>query len=200
MPPRTAPAPNSDRNRSALLLPDATIGVVGASQVGRHVIRMLKPFGPRILVYDPYLTPDEALAMEVDKRGDLVELCAECDAVTLHTPVTEDTHHLIGAAELEAMKDDAVFVNSSRGSCVDEQALIGELQKGRLFAFLDVSDPEPTVGDSPLRSLPNVIYTSHISGGPSHRLGKQAVDDIESFLRGQAPLMAVSSDQLGRLA
>ena len=84
--------------------------------------------------------------------------------------------------------------------CIDEDALIAELAKGRLFAFLDVSAPEPAADDSPLRKLPNVVYSSHITGGPGTNIGRQAVDDIAAFLRGEQPTCVVTEDMLDRLA
>jgi phosphoglycerate dehydrogenase-like enzyme len=107
---------------------------------------------------------------------------------------------MVGAEHFQAMKDDCVFINTSRGDCIDEEALIVELQKGRLFAFLDVSDPEPAALDNPIRNLPNVIYTSHIAGSTSYHIGDQAVSDIEAFANGNKPLMPVSWDMLARMA
>jgi len=98
------------------------------------------------------------------------------------------------------MPDDCVFVNTARGMCIDEQALIAELEKGRLLAFLDVSTPEPAADDSPLRKLPNVVYTSHTAGGPGENIGRQAVDDVAAFLRGEQPTCVVTEDMLDRLA
>ncbi len=181
-------------------LGNSTIGVIGASSVGRHVIRLLQPFGATVLLYDPFVSESEAAKLGVKLMSDLTELCALSNAVTLHTPSLPATNKLVGAKELQAMRDDVVFINTSRGDCVDEQALISELEKGRLFAFLDVTNPEPAAQDSPLRSLPNVVYTLHIAGGPDVKLGRQAVDDIAAFMRGEEPLMAVRPEMLSRLA
>jgi phosphoglycerate dehydrogenase-like enzyme len=178
----------------------STIGVIGASQVGRYFLQLVRPFGPRVLVYDPFLTPEAAAELGATKADSLLELCGQCDAITMHTPMTESTRHMMGAAEFQAMKDDAVFINSSRGACIDEKALIAELEKGRLFAFLDVSDPEPAEMNNPIRTLPNVIYTSHLAGGPSYYIGNQVVEDIRSYKSGQKPKMVVTWDTLDRLA
>ncbi|MDF2658566.1 MAG: 3-phosphoglycerate dehydrogenase [Paenibacillus sp.] len=191
---RRAPLPNK------LYLAASTIGVVGASQVGRYFLQLVRPFGPRVLVYDPFLTPEAAAELGATKVDSLLELCGQCDAITMHTPMTESTRHMMGAAEFQAMKDDAVFINSSRGACIDEKALIAELEKGRLFAFLDVSDPEPAEMNNPIRTLPNVIYTSHLAGGPSYYIGNQVVEDIRSYKSGQKPKMVVTWDMLDRLA
>jgi phosphoglycerate dehydrogenase-like enzyme len=181
-------------------LASSTVGVVGASQVGRRVIRNLQPFGPTVLVYDPYLSADEAAELGAEPEEDFTELCRRSHAVTLHTPATGETDKMLGAEQLQALADDAVLVNTARGKCVDEAALITELQKGRLFAFLDVTDPEPAADDSPLRKLDNVVLTSHIAGGPDTKIGAQAVDDVERWLNGRRPLMAPTQGELHRLA
>ena len=194
---RAGPAP---RPQSSRTLAQSTVGVVGASLVGRRVVRNLRAFSPQILLYDPYLGDGEAAELGVELVPDLVELCSRSDAVTLHTPALPATAKLMGASQFRAMKDNTVFINTSRGMCVDEEALIGELSKGRLFAFLDVSNPEPAAPDSPLRRLPNVVYNSHIAGGRDWKIGRQVVDDIEAYLNGGSPLHPVTADMLERIA
>ena len=181
-------------------LASSTIGILAASWIGRHLMRMLRPFRPQVLLYDPYVSEEDARELGAELVTDVTELCRRSDAVTLHTPNVPATQKIIGAAQLRAMKDDCVFVNTSRGACVDEVALIEELSKGRLFAFLDVTDPEPAADDSPLRSLPNVVLTSHMAGKPDFRIGRQAVDDVEAFLSGREPLLKVTADMLERMA
>lgn len=186
--------------RNVRVLASSTIGLVGASQIGRRVIRMLKPFGPAVLVYDPYLSQGEAAELGVRKVDDLLTLCAESHAVSVHAPNLPATYHMFSTAQFQAMHDDAVFINTARGALVDEAALVAELEKGRLFAYLDVTDPEPAPDDSPLRRLPNVVLTSHIAGIADRKFGRQAVDDVERFLRGESPLMVVTAEMLDRLA
>lgn len=106
----------------------------------------------------------------------------------------------MGGPEFQAMRDDAVFINTARGVCVDEAALVAELEQGRLFAFLDVTWPEPPAADSPFRRLPNVVYTSHIAGPESANLGHQAVNDIAAYLQGGSPMAIVTEDMLGYTA
>jgi phosphoglycerate dehydrogenase-like enzyme len=201
--------PNAAANRknkakrpdNVLVMADATVGVVGASDVGRRAIELLKANQcGEILVYDPYLGEDDAAALGVTKLTDLVDLCRRSAAVTLHVPAIEACEKMLAAEHFRAMPDDCVFVNTARGMCIDEEALLAECAKGRLFAFIDVSDPEPAADDSPLRSLPNVVYSSHITGGPGTNVGRQAVDDIAAFLRGEEPTCVVTEEMLGRLA
>lgn len=200
--------PNSQQNRTVrgakpankLYTARGTVGVIGASWVGREVIRLLQPFGSRVLLYDPYFSAEAAAALGAEKVESLEALCAACDAITLHTPRTKETYRMLKADHFKAMKDDCVFINTSRGDCVDESALIAELTSGRLFAFLDVSDPEPASLDNPIRTLPNVVYTSHLAGGASWHIGNQATADIEAFVAGNRPLMPVDWSMLERMA
>jgi phosphoglycerate dehydrogenase-like enzyme len=178
------------------VISNATVGIVGASEVGKRAARRLTHTGCRTLIYDPYLTPSAARLLGAEICSDLTELCGMCDAVTVHVPNIPACRKLLGYEQFAAMKDDTIFVNTARGECIDEAALIAELEKGRLFAFLDVSTPEPAVMDSPLRRLPNVVYTSHIAGPPSYNIGRQAVDDVAAFIRGESPMCVVTADQL----
>jgi len=178
----------------------STIGVVGASQVGRRVVKLLRAFEAEVLLYDPYLEPEAASAMGATLATDLVELFRSSDAVTLHTPDLPATRRMIGAPHFSAMRDHGVFVNTSRGSCVDEPALVEALQTRPLFAFLDVIENEGRPRESPLWDLPNCFITPHIAGGPNQRMGDQTVSDIKAFLDGGSPLMAVEASQLSRLA
>lgn len=199
---------NAVANRSGIAAPptdsrvmfESTVGIVGASEVGRRVIALLQPLRARILLYDPFVDGDEARALGVEKVDDLTQLCSRCDAVTLHTPNLPATRRLMGKGQFRAMPDDAVFVNTARGACVDEEALIAELEKGRLRAYLDVTDGEPASDESSLRRLANVVLTSHIGGLPTANMGNQAVDDIAAFLRGDRPMAVITEDMLDRIA
>jgi phosphoglycerate dehydrogenase-like enzyme len=177
-------------------LAESTVGIVSASETGRAVIALLRPFGGRVLVWDPFLDEPQARALGVERVAEIGELCAQCDVVSLHAPALPATRHLLGERHFGAMRDDAIFINSSRGTCIDEQALIAELERGRLFAFLDVTEPEPAAADSPLRRLSNVVLTSHTAGPPSVWIGRQVVEDIEATLRGGAPRHVITAEQL----
>jgi phosphoglycerate dehydrogenase-like enzyme len=190
----------SGKPANSKTLSSSTVGVIGASQVGRRVIAHLRYFGANVLLFDPFVSEDEARTMGVRILRVLNDLCSQSDAVTLHTPLLPSTRHVMGNSQFAVMPNDAVFVNCSRGGCVDEAALIAELRKGRFFAFLDVSDPEPAAEDSPLRSLPNVVLTSHIAGGSQHKIGRQVADDIEAWMQGRPLKMTVTADMLDRLA
>ena len=176
----------------------ATVGVVSASHVGRRVIERLLPYDARILLYDPFVDQDEAARLGVE-LADLDEMARESDAVTCHAPKLPETYHMLGESHFRAMRDDTVFVNTSRGDNI-EDALIRELEKGRLFAFLDVTSPEPAAPDSPLRSLPNVVLTPHIAGAKSYRTGAMAVEELCRFFQGRPQIHQVTRDMLPVIA
>ncbi|MGQ9524466.1 MAG: hydroxyacid dehydrogenase [Armatimonadota bacterium] len=180
-----------------LEMKDKTIGIVGASHVGRRVMELLRAFEVSILLYDPYCSAEKAKSMGAEKV-DLDELMARSDIVSLHAPITEQTHHMINARNLALMKEGAILINTARGWLIDEQALIAELRKGRIFACLDVTDPEPPAKDSPLRQLDNVVLTPHIAGPVTDctRLGRRAVEEVRRFFSGEPPLYEVTRDML----
>ncbi|MGR8008861.1 hydroxyacid dehydrogenase [Streptomyces hypolithicus] len=163
-----------------------TVGIIGASRIGRRVIGLLGPFDLDVLLYDPYVTAPEAAALGVGLAS-LDELCARSSVVSVHAPQLPATHHLIGARQLAAMPAGATLVNTARGSLVDESALLPELVSGRLNAVLDVTDPEIPPLDSPLYELPNVLLTPHIAGSLGdelHRMADQCLDELERYAAG----------------
>lgn len=177
------------------------VGIIGGGNIGRHVIRLLAPFEPNVLLYDPYVADDEAARLGAAK-ADLDDLLRCADVITLHVPSLPQTEHLIDARRLAFMKDDALIVNTARGSLFDEAALVAELSRGRFFAFLDVTDPEPPAPDSPLRRLPNVVVTPHLAGCIENctRMGEMAVEELRRFFAGEPPLYAIHPDMFGRIA
>jgi phosphoglycerate dehydrogenase-like enzyme len=135
-------------------------------------------------------------------KAELDELLRRADVLTLHAPSLPETEHLIDARRLALMKDDALIVNTARGSLFDQAALVAELSKGRFFAFLDVTDPEPPAADSPLRSLPNVVVTPHLAGCIENctRMGEMAVEELRRFFAGEPPLYQITPERLAHTA
>ena len=179
-----------------------TIGVVGASHVGRLVIKYLKQFDLRVLLYDPYVTPLAAREIGAMKVG-LSELMSAADVVSLHAPLLKDTQQMIGARELALLRDDATLINTARGGLVDQRALEAELRKGRLFAVLDTTDPEILPPESPFYQLPNVFLTPHIAGSLGdeiQRLTDLIIAEVERFATGRSLQHLVRREQLARLA
>jgi phosphoglycerate dehydrogenase-like enzyme len=179
-----------------------TVGIVGASHIGRRVIGLLAPFDVAVLLYDPHVQPDDEICRRAPLVG-LEELLAGSDVVSLHAPSLPSTRHMIGDRQLRAMRDGATFINTARGALVDEAALIAELATGRISAVIDVTDPEIPPPDSPLFTLPNVFLTPHIAGAigtERSRLGDLAVDEIERFIAGRPLQHQVQPSLLRQLA
>lgn len=178
---------SSEEKKYVRELFDVTIGVIGAGKAGKHYIKLLQNFDVEVLVADPFVTPEQAAAIGAVKV-ELEELLARVDLVSIHAPSLPSTYKLINSERLALMKDDAILLNTARGSIIDEQALIAELSKGRLFACIDVTDPEPPAVDHPFRSLPNCVLTPHIAGSVTngmYRIGKYAVNEIGRLLNGE---------------
>ncbi|WP_406496680.1 hydroxyacid dehydrogenase [Streptomyces sp. NBC_00846] len=172
-----------------------TVGIIGASHIGRRVIELLRPFDLDVLLYDPYMDVTEAARLGV-RLTSLDELCASSSVVSVHAPQLPETHHLIGAAQLSAMATGTTLINTARGSLIDEGALLPELTSGRLHAVLDVTEPELPPAHSPLYELPNVLLTPHVAGSLGnelHRMADEALDELERYAAGlpfAAPVLA----------
>jgi phosphoglycerate dehydrogenase-like enzyme len=177
------------------------VGIIGASNVGRHVIELLKPYDTNILLYDPFVSAEAAIEMGVTKV-ELNELLERSDVVSLHAPANKATYQMLNAVGLARMKDDALLINTGRGSLIEEPALIAELQKGRFFAFLDVTDPEPPAANSPLRTLPNVVVTPHIAGciENCNHMGELAVEELRRFFAGEPAVYQITHEMFMRMA
>lgn len=177
------------------------VGIIGASNVGRHVIELMKPFKPKVLLYDPFVDAEEARKLGATKV-ELDELLKQSDIVSIHAPANQHTHHMLDAKGLAMMKDDALLINTARGTLIDEQALIAELEKGRFFAFLDVTDPEPPAADSPLRKLDNVVVVPHIAGciDDCTMLGELAVEELRRFFAGEPAVYQITPELFERIS
>ncbi|MNI56773.1 Glyoxylate/hydroxypyruvate reductase B [compost metagenome] len=177
------------------------IGIVGYGEISKHVIRMLKPFNATILLNSSYCSQEEAVAQGVE-LCELNELFERSDIVSIHNTWTPRTQGMIGSEQLSRLHDGALFVNTARGPIVQEQALIEELRKGRIFAALDVYDHEPLPADHELLAMPNVLCLPHIGG--FHGLLKRQfcdfiVDELHRFVKGEDLLGKVTLDQYRRL-
>jgi phosphoglycerate dehydrogenase-like enzyme len=166
----------------------STIGIIGASAIGRRVMKLLAPLDVTLLLYDPYCTPQVAAHHNAKLVG-LHELLRSSEIVSLHAPITPETIGMLGAAEFAAMKDGALFINTARGRLIDHDALLGELQSGRLAALLDVTDPnEPLPPDSPFFALENCTVLPHMAGISQQarvRQGQMMLDETLRFLAGE---------------
>ncbi|WP_329117064.1 hydroxyacid dehydrogenase [Streptomyces sp. NBC_01353] len=179
-----------------------TVGLIGASRIGRRVIDLLRPFDFEVLLYDPYMETAEARALGVELT-DLDTLCARSSIVSIHAPQLPATYRMIGAPQLASMPDGATLINTARGSLIDESALLPHLCRGRLHAVLDVTDPELPPPDSPLWTLPNVLLTPHVAGSLGnelHRMADQALEEVARYGRGEPFTDPVRPSDLTRSA
>ncbi|WP_328321125.1 hydroxyacid dehydrogenase [Streptomyces sp. NBC_00388] len=163
-----------------------TIGVIGASRIGRRVIELLRVLDAEVLLYDPYVSPAEAELLGAAST-DLDTLMATSDVVTVHAPDTPVTRHLLDGRRIGLMRPGTLLVNTARGRLVDTEALTAHLVSGRLDAVLDVTDPEPLPPGHPLWDLPNVFITPHMAGAQGNevgRLGALAVDELCRYAGG----------------
>jgi glyoxylate reductase len=180
---------------------DATLGVVGLGRVGLEMAKRGRGFGMRVLYCDSSRKPKEQRRYGL-VYVELEQLLAESDFVSLHVPLSSETHHLVGEAELSLMKPTAVLINTARGPIVDQRALWRFLAERRIAAAaIDVSEQEPIAPDDPLLELDNIIITPHIaSASVATRLGmaKMAVDNLLAALRGQVPPQCVNREAVRR--
>lgn len=168
-----------------------TLGIVGLGAIGSRMAQIGKNgFNLQILACDPYITGDRAEQFG-GRLVDLTTLMKESDIVTIHTPLNNETRHMIGEKELRLLKPTAIFINASRGPVVDEQALIQVLQEGRISgAGIDVYETEPLPKDSPLRKLENVVMVPHIGSTPGalrHML-EVSIENVLRVATGRPPL------------
>ncbi|MCQ6560700.1 C-terminal binding protein [Paenibacillus mendelii] len=167
---------------------DSVVGLIGFGRIGARVAERIRPFGFQILIYDPYMSADKAEQLGVHKAATLEELLSKADAISLHSPLTEDTKHLINATTLSQMKSGALLVNTSRGGLIDTEALATALNEGTIGgAAIDVFEQEPLQNDHPLRSCDNLILTPHAayySDSALITLQTQAAEEVVRLAQG----------------
>lgn len=169
----------------------ATLGIVGFGAIGQAMARRAKGFSMRVL----YHSRSPSGLSDLGQQVSLVTLLAESDFVTIHTPLTPETHKLFDRERLLGMKKGSILINTARGPIVDTEALLEVIQSGHLGgAGLDVTDPEPLPADHPLVHLPGVVVIPHIgSAGRTtrERMAQVAVDNLIAVLQGKEPVNGV---------
>jgi glyoxylate reductase len=172
-----------------------TLGLVGMGQIGEKVARRARGFEMKVLYHQRTpLLPEKERALGVSYCS-FAALLRESDIISLHTPLTPQTHHLINAETLRLIRPTSVLINTARGPVVDEAALVEALREKKLYgAGLDVFEQEPLVHPS-LISLPNVVLTAHIGSATEvtrNRMGDLAIENLLSILQGKSPLNPVN--------
>jgi glyoxylate reductase len=177
----------------------ATLGLVGFGRIGQAMANRARGFDMRVLYFDPVVDADREAAELGAQKVDLDTVLRESDFVSLHTPLIEETRHLIGPDQLRRMKSTAVLVNTSRGPVVDEAALADALRKGEIAAAgLDVFENEPSVHPD-LLELSNVVVTPHIASASvatRTRMATMAAENVIAALSGERPPTIVNPEVL----
>ena len=180
--------------KHAFDLSSATVGLIGFGAIGQQVAARLQGFGCEIM----YTKPSGPVAGSSFRFKDMESLLTECNVISLHLPLTSDTHHLIGPEQLALMKPGSVLINTARGALVDERALITALKSEQLAgAGLDVFETEPVTADNSLLGLDSVVTLPHVSGLTRDNLVRMVshwAANIEAFDEGRP----INSDCLVR--
>jgi phosphoglycerate dehydrogenase-like enzyme len=179
-----------------------TVGIIGASTVGRLVIDLLEPFDFEVLLYDPVIDAADPLLARV-RHVKLDDLFAESSIVSIHAPLLAETRGMVGAPELALLPSGATLINTARAPIVDQDALASAVASGRVSAILDVTDPEPLPLAHALRSSPGALLTPHVAGALGNellRLGASAVREAELFAEGRPPAFPVFKSDLTAMA
>lgn len=169
-------------------LRNKVLGVIGMGRIGSEVAKRAKAFGMDIIGYDPFLTEERAEKLGV-KLGTVEEICAKADFITLHTPLTDETRHMISRPQFEIMKKGMRIINCARGGLVDEMALVEAIDQGIVAgAAFDVFEQEPPPADHPFLNHPKIIVTPHLGASTFEAQENVAIDvseEVLHVLRGQ---------------
>ena len=177
-----------------------TLGIIGFGRIGRAVARRAKGFGMKIIYYDKRRAPREVEEELGAKYVELEELLRTADIISIHTPLTPETRHMIGEKELKMMKNSAILVNTARGAIIDTDALVKALkEKWIRAAALDVFEQEPLPEGHPLTKLDNVVLAPHIGSATFETRSRMAcivLENLEAFARGEVPPTIVNREVL----
>ncbi len=164
-----------------------SVGIVSLGKISSYLLELLKPFNAKIKVYstNPSKEKSDLYGFEY---ADLEDIFSSCDIVSIHTAANDETYHMIGEKLFSLLKDGSIFINTARGSVIDEDALICELKKGRFTAVLDVYNQEPPEAESELFKLSNVTLYPHMAGPASDLkcyITHEMIGEISSFTEGR---------------
>ncbi len=172
-------------------LNEMTVGVIGYGNIGTKVVKLLRAFGTKVLVCDPYVQLDPSDAQAGVEHVSLERVLADSDVVTLHARVTEETKQMMNADAFKKMKSDALFVNTARGPMCNYDDLYEALVSGEIgSAMMETFGIEPVPVDWPLLQLPNVTVTPHIAGASVRTVtyaAEQAAEEVRRYIAGEPP-------------
>jgi D-3-phosphoglycerate dehydrogenase len=182
-----------------------TLGIVGLGRIGSEVAKRAASFGMKIVAYDPYIKREKAESMGVALADKIEDLLSSADIITFHVPLTDETISMVGAAEIEHMKERVVLINCARGGIVDESDLADALKSGKVYmAAVDVFVEEPLPDDSPLHGIPNLIITPHLGANTEEAQKNVSViiaQQVVNVLKGRSYENAVNLPYVrGKLA
>lgn len=179
-----------------------TVGIIGASRIGRRVIELLEPLDLEIVLYDPYVGGDDPI-LQLATSMPLDELFRRSSIVSIHAPLLAETRGMVGARQLELLPIGSTVINTARAAILDQAALAQSVRERGIRVILDVTDPEPLPDGHELWSLPGVFITPHIAGALGNelqRLGESATREVERFTAGLPPEHPVSRAALVAMA
>ncbi|HZE13642.1 MAG TPA: phosphoglycerate dehydrogenase, partial [Chthoniobacterales bacterium] len=170
------------KNLEGVELFNKTLGIIGMGRIGSELSRRAIAFGMRVVAFDPYLSATRARTLQVELMDELDDLLAAADFITLHTPLTPETHHLLGSARLAKAKRGVRVINCARGGLIDEVALTEALCSGQVAAAaLDVFEKEPLPANSPLRDVPNIVLTPHLGASTAEAQESVGIEIAQSI-------------------
>jgi D-3-phosphoglycerate dehydrogenase / 2-oxoglutarate reductase len=159
-----------------------TLGVIGVGRIGSELSRRAIAFGMRVLAFDPYLSASRARSLQVELVEELPDLLVAADFISLHTPLTRETHHILNAERLAQTRPGVRIINCARGGLIDERALADAIRAGHVAgAALDVFETEPLPADSPLREFPNVVLTPHLGASTAEAQESVGIEIAQSI-------------------
>ena len=159
-----------------------TLGIIGMGRIGSELSRRAIAFGMRVVAYDPYLSATRARSLQVELVDELDDLLATSDFISLHTPLTPETRHILDFVRLQKTKRGIRIINCARGGLIDENALAGALQDRHVAgAALDVFETEPLPADSPLRIAPNLVLTPHLGASTAEAQESVGIEVAQSI-------------------
>ena len=180
---------------------DKTFGIIGLGKIGRTIVQKAKGFQMKVAAYDPYVDDDIFMLKDVERKYELDDLLRESDYITIHAPLTPETHHMIDERAFDIMKDNAVIVNTARGAIIDEEALCRALEEGKIAgAGIDVLEKEPPTKDTRLCKLSNAVVTPHIAWYSVESFKRDMVhgmDELINVLNGRRPKYIVNPEIFG---